>query len=287
MDSEKVTVTVQSSAGEETPLLVGDAMRQILDFFELLNFAGGSEGELIAWEVISVSMNSPLTITARAVPRSSGVDAISIAKREKAKIAYSFSDIIKGERIPDWMNDDARDRAKSFLKRNTNGVGRTDIVLYEDSRPLVINPTAAGRAFKNIEQYEKSIVPITFENDLSRVEYGSIEAKLKSLTSWYDKPAIVVKERLSKRDITCVLRPEVAHEIGKLHSWIEIWAGKRALISGRLNFQKEGRLQLVSADNIEIINQKPKRFEDIADPDFTGGLEVRDYLNQLWGEDID
>ncbi|MGF3022041.1 hypothetical protein ACQVP2_04325 [Methylobacterium aquaticum] len=287
MDSEKVTVTVQSSAGEETPLLVGDAMRQILDFFELLNFAGGSEGELIAWEVISVSMNSPLTITARAVPRSSGVDATSIARREKANIAYSFSDIIKGERIPDWMNDDARDRAKSFLKRNTNGVGRTDIVLYENSKPLVINPTAAGQAFKNIERYEKSIVPIIFENDLSRVEYGSIEAKLKSLTSWYDKPAIVVKERLSKRDITCVLRPEVAHEIGKTHSWIEIWAGKRALISGRLNFQKEGRLQLVSADNIEIIDQKPKRFEDIADPDFTGGLEIRDYLNQLWGDDID
>ncbi|TGD98245.1 hypothetical protein [Methylobacterium nonmethylotrophicum] len=267
--------------------MVGDAMRQILDFFELLNLAGGSEAELIAWEVISVSMNSPLTVTARAVPKVAGIDAVAIARREKNNIAYSFSNIIKGERIPNWMNDDAREKAKSFLKRNTNGVGRTDIVFYENARPLIVKPRAAKQAFQNIERYERSLIPVVHEVDLSRVEYGSIEAKLNSLTSWYGKPAIVVKERLSKRDITCVLRPEVAHEIGKLHSWVEIWVGKRVMVSGRLNFQKDGRLQLISADHIEIIDQGPIKFEDIADPNFTGGLGVRDYLNQLWGEDID
>ena len=64
MAPERVTISIVSSAGEDGPLTVDDATRQILDFFEMLSAAGGEDGKLISWRLVSVSMRSPLSVTA-------------------------------------------------------------------------------------------------------------------------------------------------------------------------------------------------------------------------------
>ena len=95
MAPERVTVTISSSAGESEPLTVTDAMRQILDFFDLLATAGGKDGNLISWQLVAISMNSPLKATAQAISRVPGVLAEPIARREKAAVRHSLESAIR------------------------------------------------------------------------------------------------------------------------------------------------------------------------------------------------
>jgi hypothetical protein len=81
--AERVTVTVFSSAGDSGALLVEDAMRQILDFFALLNAAGGDESALISWQLEEISMKSPLRATAVAVSRQPGIEASLLPDERK------------------------------------------------------------------------------------------------------------------------------------------------------------------------------------------------------------
>jgi len=138
MAPERITVTITSSIGEDAPLTVNDAMRQILDFFGLLSAAGGDEASLIAWQLVDISMHSPLRATAEAVPTTPGVIVEPIARREKFALAVSIEALVTKSAIPSWMDRPARDRAKALFARNTNGIGRTDILLEEGVPVLTI-----------------------------------------------------------------------------------------------------------------------------------------------------
>ena len=54
---ETVRITVRPSAAHADVLTVHDAMRQVLDIFELLSGADGSEQ--VTWALVDATMNSP------------------------------------------------------------------------------------------------------------------------------------------------------------------------------------------------------------------------------------
>lgn len=284
MAPETVTVTIRSSVGEDAPLTVDDAMRQILDFFQLLEAAGGEEAALIAWQLVEISINSPLHATARAVAKVPGIDVAPIARREKNALAHSIEDMVLHAEVPDWMDDATRARAKSLFARNTNGIGRTDIQFYEDTPLTIIDQRTARAAVTAIDQAEK--VRTVPRQDLSRIEMGSVEGDVLVTGPYRGQPAIQIRERLSGSEIWCVFSPELAETAGPQHSWAETWTNRRVFVTGQITFSRDGRIRHVYALGMEDVDPKPLTYKDIADPNFTGGLGVSEYISSLWEEEV-
>ncbi|CAA2101852.1 hypothetical protein MBUL_01387 [Methylobacterium bullatum] len=275
MAPETVTVTVTSSIGEGANLTVSDAMRQILDVFELLTAAGGKQGSDIAWQLVSVSMNSPLQVTARAVAARPEVAVREIAIREKALVAEGLSSIISGSEVPEWMTKPIRERAKQLFQRNVDRIGRTDFRLG-DSSIISFEQGPARRAIALFERYERYLADK--EGDLSRKEYGSIEAVILDATTFRTHPAINIREWTTGVTAKCVFTDDVSESIGKSHTWGEAWKRKRVLLSGEITYGRSGEISHIFADHIERIDPGPVKYEDVADPDYTGGLSVSDFI---------
>lgn len=278
MAPERITVTIQSSVGEEAFLTVDDAMRQVLDLFSLLSAAGGAEAKDIAWQLVSVSMKSPLQITAQAVPTRQGVIAENVASREKASLIRGLSSLAFEDEVPIWMDKPAREKAKAFLARNLNGIGRTDVVVSDDGVHLSFESKEARRALTTIDVFEKKAAQA---EDLSRTEYGSIEALVLDTTTFRNHPALKMRAWLGGYDINCVFSEEVAERIGPQNTWRETWQHKRFVVSGEISYKRDGNISHIFVADIEDVSYSPLRFEDIADPEFTGGLGVSEYIEAL------
>ena len=75
-------------------------------------------------------------------------------------------------------------------------------------------------------------------------------------------------------------------KFGPEHNWLEIWTGRRTL--------DQGKYITINLVQYAVLTQKASKtfvvpevtFEDIRDPDFTGGL-VRplEFLKHVWGDD--
>ena len=278
MAPERITVTIRSSVGEEALLSVDDAMRQVLDLFSLLSAAGGSEAKDIEWQLVSISMNSPLHVTAQAVPAKSGVNAEIIASRQKGALIQGMSGLAFNDKVPGWMNKPARVKAKAFLERNLNGIGRTDFIINDEGTHFAIHPKEARSALYTIESFEKTIAQ---SDDLSRTEYGSIEAKVLTTTTFRGHPALRLRDWLGNYEINCVFSDDLAKRTGPENTWQETWQHSRFIISGEITYNKDGRISHIYADQIENVNYSALKFDDIADPKFTGGLGVIQYVDKL------
>jgi hypothetical protein len=286
MASEKVTVTITSSIGEDAPLTVNDAMRQILDFFELLQAAGGDEASLISWQLVDISMKSPLHATARAVAKTPGIVPEPIARREKARLAESLQSLAKRSAVPDWMDANARQKVSHIFERNLNGIGRTDIQFNDNEPVQIIVSNVARTALETLRRHEAIEQLQAQQLDLSRKEYGSIEGDVLETTTHYGHPAIRVRERLTGEELVCILSDELAAKSGPQHSWSEVWGNKRVLVTGQITYKKDGKIGQVNAIEIETIEAPRLTYRDIADPNLTGGLSAVDFLNSLWDEGV-
>lgn len=240
MASERVTVTITSSIGEDAPLSVTDAMNQILDFFDLLSAAGGEQSSQIDWQLVDIAMRSPLCATAEAVPMQVGVPADPVAQREKAVLASFIEGIVLRSEIPEWMDGPVRDRAKAFFRRNANGIGRMVIQFDEDAPLLVLDQSQALRAVEAIETAEKEIEDAP-QADLSRTEIGTIEGDVLLAGPYRGQPAIQIRDRLSGSEVWCVFAPELAEAEGPQHSWAEAWSNCRVLVTGSIRYARDGR----------------------------------------------
>lgn len=279
---ETITVTIVSSAGEEAALLVNDAMRQILDVFSLLSAAGGEDGSLISWQLIDISMKSPLRVTAAAVQRVPGVEVAPIARREKLRLADSLDDIVRSARVPDWIAGEALTRTKSLFERNTNGIGRTEIQFNEDAPTSTISHIEALRAVRIVEAAESSRAAESVEQPW--IEYGTIEGTVRDTTTKYGNPVIIIRDSTSGEEITC-FASEIAISDGSKHTWAETWANKRVLVTGQITYRGNGTVSKITSADFELVDSSPMKFEDISDPNFTNGLTPSEYIRSIWSND--
>jgi hypothetical protein len=191
--------------------------------------------------------------------------------------------------VPDWMGSATLAKAKSFFERNLNGVGRTD-VKFDEKAPLVIVTESRARtaisALARTDEHEETRIPELESEDLSRLEIGSLEGDVIGLTTYYGRPAILLRERLSGRDLPCVLSTTLAEQIGHEHDWAEVWTNRRVQMSGELAFDRRGHVRRINAISITSIDSRPLTYSDIADPNFTNGLSIEAYLRQLWEDEV-
>jgi hypothetical protein len=282
MAPEQITIIISAKAGDG-PLTVNDAMRQVSDFFEMLEAAGGQDASAISWELVSARKESPFQVTARAISRTPGFAAEPIARREKIALAASLNEIVSG-RVPDEMDARATERTKRIFARTLNGIGRMDIQFDEQGPPLIIVERIARTAIAVLEATERD--RSGGEQDQSRIEMGSIEGDVLLTGPYRGQPAIQVRERLSGQEIWCVFSPELAQTAGPEHNWSETWANRRLMLSGQISYAKDGRLRHIYAQAVQDVDPRPLQYSDIADPNFTGGLSASDYIKSLWEEEV-
>ena len=284
MAPQTVTITIQSNIGEEGPLTVQDSLRQVIDFFELLSMAGEPEEEKsIAWILHTISKTSPLTATGEPVALRPDISAEFIASHAKASLAQAFDALSRGNDAPSWMDHHAREKAREFLSRNMNGLGRTDIQFDEDAPVVSINERTARTSVAALDHAELQLA--VHEADLSRSEYGSVEGRIVEGTTYHGRPAIRIQEHLTGATVMCVFSQELGERIGEQHNWVEIWSGQRVLVVGQLFYRKDGAVNRILAADMQTIRPDPISIRDIADPGFTNGLSPAEHIARLWNGD--
>lgn len=277
---EKVTVTVRASGAHPDVLTVQDAMRQVLDFFDLLSPEEENQDQ-VAWRLSYASTNSPFTAQGEAVSLLKDVDVTVIARIQKAELVRNLAALDKGELPTRFKEKKSSEILKNLLRRNLNGVGSTEIKLFDDMPPLVITPRVAEIVLNNLEIKENIIPTIDLRFGRAREERGSLDGYFLDVGFHYNQPAIKIFERKSRSVIWCRVDQSMRDQIASEADYNDVWNRQRIRVKGRIRYDRDGRIVQVIATKIERITSNNTRLEDILDVDFTGGLSATEYLDLL------
>lgn len=279
MATELVTIQVESNIGEDGPLTVMDTLHQFMDGFELLSAAIAQEpgGEKVRWRLVALSKNSPATATAEAFSLDPAVPVAPLVRRGKIRFAHGIAGLSEGEVAP-WLEHHAR-LAKSMFARNLNGVGRTVFDLDDDVPRTVVVEKIARRGIRAIESHEAEKAGA----DLSRSEFGTIDAHVAETRTWNGRPALNVKDRLSGKTFPCVLSEALAEKVGPTHSWSDAWSGRRVRIQGEIFYDHSGTISRVAARNITDVDPASVDLADLRSIDLLEGRSPTEHLDRLWG----
>ena len=283
--AKSLSITVHPSALGAEFLTVSDAMRQVLDFIEVLEKMDSArgDGQRIVWRLTDAHTNSPpFTVTAEAFAGDPTVSVAYEAQQVIGLFASGMRHLLDGE-TPDWLEADVSAPLQKIFKRNLNGIGQTEVAI-EDEEPFDILP---GKAKTALIAIDRAMLDIEAEViDHRHTEYGSVEGEVVGLTSYYDARALVLRERLSGERITCVLSADLAAKIGPEHRWLEAWGGRRYLIGGSLQYGPEGMLKRIDAVTFDEVPAADVALTDIRGADILGGDTVKEHLKRFWGDGL-
>ena len=271
--AERLTIIVTPPGKDQDGLNVDDAMRHVLEAYELL-ISSSPYNDSIVWRLVEAKTTSPpLMVVAEAKSLQPGVDVDLIAKNQKRKFANCYSELKRGK-VPDaWESNNLRTMASRFLQRNQNGVARTQIILNEDEQ-IDLTPQeaeVAGRAF--MQPLPTEVKP--------RTQVGSIEGTLLEVGSYFNLPAIRIRVRTTGQDIWCYVDEKHRVQIAEEANFEDVWSGRRVRLRAELHYDAAGKLSKVHAFDVTPVTQREVSIEAIRDPDFTNGLTPSEYLDKF------
>ena len=275
--SQKLVVSVDASKDHPDLMTVQDVFSHVLDLFQLVGQSDpGSEGA-VQWRLLSVNMNSPLTVTAEAVPVYPGTVIEEAAKRQKAAFSRNYRELKSGRMPSAWVATKiARDTATRVLTRNRTGIGRTtvDASIESSDRPITVTQ----------EDAERAAIAVAANAPLlkrTKEQIGSVEGRLVQIHQHYGHPAIQIIERKTREEIWCIVPDEFQHEISESTKVEDVWKGRRVVVRGRISYGTDGKISRVEATHVRTVDPVDVPESAIADKDFTGGLPVSEYLERF------
>ncbi|MGJ5176334.1 hypothetical protein [Bradyrhizobium sp. SZCCHNS3051] len=272
--AERLKITIRASGAHVDVLTVQDAMRQVLDIFELLE---AEKDPAVEWKLAKATTNSPFHIEAEAVSLQPAVDVTVIARAQKLAVANGLREVADG-RFPDtWERTSRISTAKRLFLRNLNGIGATTID-FEIGEPITVTPTVAGQAIRTLERRPTDGL---YEFRTPKQQIGSVVGTLSELGTHWSHPAIKIVEARSNQHLWCRLTPELMVQFEDRTSFKDIWEHRRVIVRGRLRYDDRGALSYVNATDIEKIDRPTVSTSDILDPEFTGDLSISEYLNRF------
>lgn len=277
----RVTIQVESNIGEDGPLTVMDTLRQFMDGFELLRAAIEAEAgdTKIRWRLVSLSKNSPATAVAEAFSPEEGVDVTGAVYRGTQSFHSGLEALEKGK-VSEWLKPHLY-LAKSFYQRNLNGLGKTTVEVEDELPRSVVVEKVARRSLAAIAAYEAE--QRQHEDDKSRSEWGSVDGHVTKASTWYGRPALYIRERLTGSEIPCVLTDDAAAEAGPTHSWTEVWRGSRIRARGQVFYDVAGRVTRVAAHSIKDVSRRPVDLQALREIDVLKGRTPEEHLRRFWG----
>ena len=275
--TERIKVVIHASGAHPDVLTVQDAMRQVLDIFDLLS-VGPDEVATLEWKLAKATTNSPFHLEGEAVSLQPTIDVSVIARAQKQEMAKTLREITQG-RISDDIDPRAAKIAKRIFSRNLNGVGCTSIDV-EAGEPIVVTPTIAHQAIAVLEK-QKPLGLYDLPN--ARDEIGSVEGALQDLGTHWNHPAIRIFEHKTRSPIWCRLNAELIPKFSNRATFSDIWEHRRVIVRGLIKYAEDGSIYYVLANDVQRIEFADVSLDAIRDPGFTGGLSTIDYLNRFRG----
>lgn len=279
VSSERVTITVRASATHPDILSVQDAMRQVLDYFDLL-MPEEDDAQNLVWNLSLASTNSPLTVVGEPVSLVHDVDVSIIARAQRTLVAEQFRALVSGTRPARRLSPKRRETMNRLFKRNMNGIGRTDAFLDTPENPVIITPKFAEAGIRALSNEEREFDSFVLE-DRGREEIGSIEGMLIDVGTDYNQPALLVRERKSGQEIWCRVPQELKHKISDEARFEDVWDRQRVIVRGRISHDSNGVITRVKAQSVERITPRQMTINDIKDQNFTGNMSAAEYLEKL------
>lgn len=270
-------ITVEPSAKHPDVLDVRDAMRQVMDFFDLLTDQGNSD---VVWNLTFASTNSPFTAEGVPVDLRTNAPAFGLVRNHVQVIERGLSQLQAGEPLDDDFPKENREIAIRMLKRNINGIGRTKIEFGDESPTIEFDPTTAERSLKVIQGGGDVLYDYLFDS-FARKEVGSLEGRILDVGTDYEEPAFRIKEHRTGREIWCRIDENAREEMERKLTAGDVWDHRRVRVSGILNYDPSGKIVRLFDGRITYIQPKEVGIEDLHDPDFTEGMAPYEYLDRL------
>jgi len=110
---------------------------------------------------------------------------------------------------------------------------------------------------------------------------------MESVGKHYNKPAILLRERLSRREVWCVVPQEIEQEVAREATFVDLWQDKRVTVFGLLSYNDAGDLARVDATELHRADVPEVDIDLLKDKGFTGDLSVNEYLDRLSEGDLD
>jgi hypothetical protein len=272
---EKIAITVRASGAHPDVLTVQDAMRQVLDIFELLSAgANGSQG--VEWKLSKATTNSPFHLEGEAVSFAPAVDVSVIARIQKNDLAEGLREIAGGS-VPEGWQPKQFEIAKRLYRRNLNGVGAT-VVDFESGAPVLVTPSLAEKA---IQTLEAKIAPSLYDFPIGREEIGTVDGTFANLSPYRNNPALAILDSRTGRTIWCLLSDDLQAKLTDKARYEDFWKHSRVMVSGRIRYDKSGQISLVNALDVQRIESRSVNASAIRDNNFTSGLSTSEYLDKF------
>jgi hypothetical protein len=270
-------ITVEASADHPDVLDVRDAMRQVLDYFDLLTDQGMPN---VVWNLTFASTNSPFTAEGSPVDLRTNFPAFGLVADHVSRVERGLRRLTRGEALESDFPAEKREIAQRFLKRNLNGIGMTRVSLGDAAGPVDIRQADARRALEVMQGAGNVVYDYLF-GSFARKEVGSVEGRIVDLGTDYEEPKITLKEHRTGREIACRISKDAHDEIAGILTAGDVWQHRRVRVRGVLNFDPTGKLVRVFDGHISYIAPKETKVSDLHDSDFTGGLPAYEYLDRL------
>ena len=254
-----------------------DAMQQVRDYFDLLTDQGQSH---IVWRLTSATTQSPLTVEAEPYDQRTQAGGYGAIAPHVAKVREGLQRLEAGEDFGPDFPDEKREVAIELVKRNLNGIGNTEFFFGHSGQQVQLDQQIARRALTAIEGGEDSLYEYLY-GTFARREAGSIEGQILDVGTDSEEPAVHIEEDLSGRRISCRIDEKIRQDIERRLTAADVWDKRRVRVRGELNYDADGKLIRLYEGQIAFIEPVAVSVDDLYDPEFTEGLEPRDYLDRF------
>jgi len=274
----RMVVRVDAPRSHPDRLTVRDAFEHVLDLFDLAVYGEADPNHKVEWRLVTTSMQSPLTVVAEAVSVVPGMDIEAIARRQSAEFVRNYDQLKRGRVPKAWNAGIARAKAKNVVVRNRKGIGRTSIVIGEPDAPIEQVDVTEEDAQVAVQALG---VPAMEQALKGKEQIGSLEGRLVHVGTYYNQPAVALRERKSNAEIWCTVPAEFLRQIANEADFTDVWSGRRVRIRGRIVYDRVGNIARVYASEIHRIEAAPVDVGSIQDARFTDGMSVAEYLDKL------
>jgi hypothetical protein len=272
----RLVVRVDAPRAHPDRLTVRDAFEHVLDLFDLAVYDADTSAKL-EWRLVTASMQSPLTVVAEAVSLVPGLDIEEIARKQSAAFVRNYDELKHGRVPKAWSTGIARAKARNVAMRNRRGIGRTSIALGEPDAPIDQVDLTEDEAQVAVQALGETVDP----GLKGKEQMGSLEGKLVHVGTYYNLPAVALKERKTGAEIWCTVPDEFVGQIASEADFSDVWSGRRVRVRGRIVYDRDGAISRVYASEIHRIEPAKVDVATIQDPRFTDGMTVSEYLEKL------
>jgi hypothetical protein len=277
---KRITIRITGRGPDTDAPTVVDLLDQLRDYFDLLGIIEEALAEdsqsAIQWRVVHASTASPLAFTIEAFARQY---AVNVDRRANLVVSHAIRGLDHLQHVadrPPHFPERALQKAERIFERVTNGLDQTVIEAGEAVPPIVLTPSTARVAAKNVHS-------VLNPEGKAYSEIGSVEGYVQSIgeDGWGHR-VMYLKHRLTGDDVKCFVSGAAEEELGQ-REIRDVWRHRRVSCFGTIHFKAPGRIGNVDATRVRFMRSRSELpdVDDIIDPNFTGGMRSEDYLDKL------